>query len=510
MSCVLLLAAGASARGAAWPPLPPRHAGQAAPQRSPLADMPRHSLLPAAGSPWQAFAHMPEFNPGAMLLLTDGSVIIQDQGAMNNSTGNWWRLTPDNTGSYVTGAWSKIAAMPPGYGPLYFASAILPDGRVIVEGGEYNLGQEVWSNQGAIYDPLTDRWRAVAPPAGSMWSRIGDAPSTVLANGTFMLGASGYTTTYAQALLHPVSLLWTSTGAGKADANGEEGWSLLPDGEVLTIDTKNTPQSELYSPLTRSWSSAGATPSALAVGREIGPQILRPNGTLFAAGATGANAVYTVRTKTWSAAPGFPAIGGAQYAAADGAAAILPNGNVLVDAGPGVYQPPTHFWEFDGTALTQVADPPNAANLASFNGFMMVLPTGQILFNPRLGAVLYAYNAAGAAPAAWRPIISSVATSLTPGQSYTLTGLQLNGLTQAAAYGDDYQCATNFPLVRLTIKATGHVFYARTANFTSMAVAPGVKSSASFTLPAGIETGVAWLSAVANGIASQPVRVVIN
>jgi hypothetical protein len=34
--------------------------------------------------------------------------------------------------------WSQIASLPSGYIPSFFASAVLPDGRVIVEGGEYN------------------------------------------------------------------------------------------------------------------------------------------------------------------------------------------------------------------------------------------------------------------------------------------------------------------------------------------------------------------------------------
>jgi hypothetical protein len=38
---------------------------------------------------------------------------------------------PDIHGSYVNGTWSPIASMPAGYGPLYFGSAVLPDGRVV-------------------------------------------------------------------------------------------------------------------------------------------------------------------------------------------------------------------------------------------------------------------------------------------------------------------------------------------------------------------------------------------
>ena len=50
--------------------------------------------------------------------------------------------------------------------PLFFASAVLPDGRLIVEGGEQNFANYVWTNMGAIYDPLTNVWTSINPPAG--------------------------------------------------------------------------------------------------------------------------------------------------------------------------------------------------------------------------------------------------------------------------------------------------------------------------------------------------------
>ena len=43
-------------------------------------------------------------------------------------------------GSYQNGVWLLLPLPPAGYNPLYFASAVLPDGRVIIEGGEYNNG----------------------------------------------------------------------------------------------------------------------------------------------------------------------------------------------------------------------------------------------------------------------------------------------------------------------------------------------------------------------------------
>ena len=499
----------ARARPAATIPLPPP-ADPGSTRPDPVPVLKRTGAAPRAGSPWQALTHHPPFNPGAMIQLTDGTVLVQNQGPGNNGTNKWWRLKPSTTGSYVNGTWSQVAALPSSYAPLYFASALLPDGRVIVEGGEYNHGNLVWTNKGAIYDPVANAWTTVAHPAGSEWVRIGDGPSTVLPNGKFMLGASGFSGTTAEAILNAQNLTWHATGTGKADGNGEEGWSLLPNGDMLAVDTNNTPNTEIYSPATGSWTSAGSTPASLVdADGEVGPQLLRPDGSVFAAGATGANAVYQTATGTWSAGPSFPVIGGAQYDVADGPAAVLPDGDVLVAASPGDYSPPTHVFDFSGSTLTEVADPPNAATMASNDPYMMVLPTGQVLFSDRIGD-LEVYNSAGSPQPGWLPTITTAPAALTAGSSYTLTGRQLNGLTQGAAYGDDYQDATNYPLVRITSTASGTVTYARTSGMTKMTVAPGVSSSVTFAVPAGTPAGPGTLVVVANGLASAPVNVTVS
>lgn len=494
-------------------------------QPAPQAAQPKPLAAAVPFSPssysWQTLLKQPPFNPGAMQLLTDGTLMVHDQGAQNNGGRDWWRLTPDVNGSYLNGKWSKLAPLPSGYAPLYFASAVLPDGRVIVIGGEYNNGVKAWTNRGAIYDPLTNRWKAVSPPPGSDWLQIGAAASTVLANGTFMIGG---TFTKQQALFNPVNLSWTITGSGKADINNQETWTLLPNGDVLTIDANNTDNltnSERYLPGKGSWVSAGSTIVKLvdinkdgSGTHENGPQLLQPDGTVFAAGATGHTAVYISKLEEgegyWKAGPDFPVIGGLHYAAIDGPAALLPSGKVLVAASPGPeQQTPTHFFVFDGTRLDQVGDTLNAAKLSSYYGYMILLPTGQVMFNSRFGDVEL-FTETGHIEHHIRPVITQVPTSLVAGKSYALSGKQLNGLSQGAAYAEGYAPATNYPLVRIVNAATQHVFYARTSGHSGMPVTPWAETSTNFTIPAGIETGAATLYAVANGIASLPVSVTVS
>jgi hypothetical protein len=98
---------------------------------------------------------------------------------------------------------------------------------------------------------------------------------------------------------------------------------------------------------------------------------------------------------------------------------------------------------------------------------------------------------------------------MVPGWTYDISGTQLNGLSQACSYGDDAQMATNYPIVRLTSTLSG-VFYARTFNFSTMAVATGnslQNAKAKMPLDMRLDNGQYNLVVIANGIASDPVTI---
>jgi hypothetical protein len=209
---------------------------------------------------------------------------------------------------------------------------------------------------------------------------------------------------------------------------------------------------------------------------------------------------------------GDPSIGGEEYDSADGPGSVLPDGNVLFDVSACVYNTPTHFFVYNAGSdtLTQVPDVPNAPNDSSYYTRMLALPNGQVLFNDG-GSQMEVYTAGGTPKPAWAPSITSLSsTTLAPGGTYSLSGRQLAGLDQGAAYGDDVQDSTNFPLVRITNSATGVVTYARTSNWTSVSVAPGTRSSTQFTLPPGTPAGSSTLVVVGNGIASPPSAVTVS
>src|SRR5262249_47276103 len=86
---------------------------------------------------------------------------------------------------------------------------------------------------------------------------------------------------------------------------------------------------------------------------------------------------------------------------------------------------------------------------------------------------------------------------------YLLKGTQLNGLSQANMYGDDCNPSTNYPLVRLRCSVTGQVYFARTYDFSTSAVATGQAPQSVRFSAAHITYCHYELYVIANGISSN-------
>jgi hypothetical protein len=469
---------------------------------------------------WTSLTHQPGFNASTMLLLTDGTVMCQDSGSPY-----WHKLTPDNTGNYIAGTWSALANGP--NAPLYYASAVLADGRAFVAGGEYDDGLQ-WDLAAAqVYNPQSNLWSIANIPHG--WTNIGDAPSCMLPDGRILMGSIN---TNKTAIYNPSNNTWSAGGDKNNPRSSEETWTLLPDETILTCDCQGNPGAEKYIIASNTWIKIDPTPTDLveAASIEIGPAILLPDGRVFCTGATGHTAIYqpppiASQLGTWSSGPDFPpqpshpTIG-----AKDAPACLMPNGNVMCVAGPvnGVgddYLAPMFFFAFDPptSAFTLLPSPPlNPGSAPPFVARLLVLPSGEVLFSNGT-TNMAVYQPTGGPDPTWLPTIAVIRDSsgaavvnLNPGDSYTLFGQQINGLSQANSYGDDCQMASNYPLVRIKNNGSGHVVYCRTQNHSNMGVATGsVVQSTDFAVPGSIGAGASTLEVVANGIASAPLAVTI-
>ena len=449
---------------------------------------------------WTPLAHTAPGSIGVMLLLSDGSVIAQNSGT---STA-WYRLTPDIHGSYINGTWQTLTSMHDTR--LYGATDILRDGRLFIAGGEYGIGKKT----AEVYDPLCNAW--LMTPVSECQS-FSDSVSKVIANGNVMICPVGPSPSGHVIFFNIVSNNWIAgPKLYRGSYQDEASWVKLPDQSILTIDPFGT-NSERYIPASNTWINDANVPVQIYGnnGDEMGAAFLLPDGRAFYLGASGHTAYYTPSGTTspgsWAAGPDIPN----SQSTPDASAAMMVNGKILCAVSPlptasDHFPSPTSFYEFDYTAnaFTSVNAPTGTTESnPSYYTTMLDLPDGTVLFAHFASQASAVYQPAGSPLAAGKPAITSIAQNAD--STFLLTGTGLNGISGGAAYGDDFQMDSDYPLVRLT-DSSNNVYYARTMNWSSTGVMTGATPvSADFTLPTNLPAGTFSLVAVANGISSDPV-----
>jgi hypothetical protein len=276
------------------------------------------------------------------------------------------------------------------------------------------------------------------------------------------------------------------------------------------------------SPTPGSWSDTKFSPNLELFYGATNPLLLTDGTVLlqdaYGPGGTGKSAIYNVRNMRWIQGPSFPA--GLDVAL--GPAAVEPNGNVLLMASPGIYQPGAQFFEWNGASPNPAPPSSDASEDASWAGMMLVLPTGQILLTDGSETVEI-YTPPAGYRHDWAPRIIAIPGAPRQGSSwmldssrtYKIVGLRFNGVTQGSSYGIQ-QTASNYPLLRISNRATGHIFYCLTHDHSSMGVDIPWPVSTDFDMPScknadasTIETGPSRLEVVTNGIPSDPEDVTV-
>jgi hypothetical protein len=472
-------------------------------------------------STWTRLTYQPPTqNATTLVLLSDGQVMAHDTSFANPT---WFTLSPDGNGNYANGTWTTAAPMNHGRGD--FPSNVLPSGNLFVLSGE--KGDD--GSGGEIYDSAANTWTetAMLPPGNAgIGGNGGSVPTTLLPNNKIPFG----TTTTNQAWLfdsnHPNSnTAWKPTTPKlDGDNSGEEGSVLLPDQSVLYYsawaDQSTSPahfQAERYYGSTGAWQDASQPadpqnlPLALAYGnKEIGAPLLlppsqnHPQGGVFWIGGNNHTAFLDLQSGTWTRTHDLPTgvIGD------DQPAALLPDGNVLLSGAFTQSSMPTDFvWEYNPLAdqfFQQATNNGPATGLAPIDVVpawgMLDLPNGHALMS--FSGKIWDFDPGDSPVPQYRPVVASVDPTPNPDGSYKLHGLDLTGFSEGAAFGDDAEMSTNFPIVKLTLG--NRVWYAKTHDWT-----PGVQDSdpshtVNFDLPPTLPAGTFSLQVVASGIASDP------
>ena len=452
----------------------------------------------------------PDYNEGVMILLTDGTVLCKTSGGGGDVYGiRWDRLVPDINGSYVNGTWYVINPMTDSR--LYFSTQVLKDGTLYATGGEYGSGRRF----GERYYPLIDNWSEL--PFVTPIDTFSDANSEILPDGTVLqavvihgTGVSNRTYIY-----DPVANTYTLAHPVLGNAN-ESVWVKLPDNSILFVNT-GLLTSERYIPSTGTWVTDANLPAALydPYGEETGAGFLLPNGKAFFLGSMPQTAYYTpsgtTAPGTWTAGPVIPDTLGAP----DAAAAMMVDGKILcafshTPTADTVFPRPTEYYEFDylTDSFTRIMHVPypvgSTLNICSYQSNMLCLPDGNILYASQGTDEYYVYTPAGAPLAAGKPTVNELIKQ--DCDTFLAIGTLFNGITEGAAYGDDWQMSTNYPIVRLT--RNDSVYYCATYNWTSTGVMRGAApDTTQFVIPPVVPGGTYSLQVVANGNASDPVSI---
>ncbi len=475
---------------------------------------------------WTAVKNLaPQQSAGLMLVLTDGRILCQN---IASGTTGWMILTPDVKGSYANGTWSTTGSNIQEH--LFGASQVFPNGKVLMAGGEYGVGD----TSGEIYDPVVGTWSRTGGVAGKQ--NLYDCNSMILYDGRVLVGGQAGPSNNSTdcEFYNPKTNAWTI--APNSPLNHDEcDWVKLADSTILMVGMQ-TLQSCRYNPKTNTWLTDANLPplDSLydAIGAETGCGLNLPNGKVIFFGGNMKNAIYTPSGTTapgsWVAGPQFPLIGGLKMGVTDGPGVIMVNGHCLICVSPIGYNPnnneatefndPTYFLEYDYVAntFTQVMSlipglgTADIATNTCSNITFLELPDGTVLVDQSQNGTasanqqFYIYTPGGTAIAAGKPTIGMILPLACP--SYKITGTLFNGISVGTSYGDDLQQASNYPLVRL-VDASGDVYYCKTTNWNRIgAVQTGnAADTCTFQTPAGLPAGTYSLYVVVNGFASNPV-----
>jgi hypothetical protein len=422
-------------------------------------------------------------------------------------------------------------------------SILLSSGKILV--GDlvnantyiYNVASNSWSPTGTkVYPDPSDEEGWTRTSEGTIVNY--DLFQSIATNGSY---AEKY---------NPKTGLWSGISPSDGTAEGtipqlssvtlgyELGPSIrLQDGRVFEIGA--TQHNAVYNPIGNTWAAAPDTIGTLngiasPFGADDAPGAILPNGhVIFAADAgvsqftssgniTAGSAVITGIPSTailqiyWSVnGPGIPS--GAYIVSVNSASSVTISSPVTATTSGdaiswgGTYSLPTELFEFDPVcnAIHQITSALPDANLpyeGSYPTRMLILPTGQLLFSDS-SSQLWVYTSEDAPNPFLRPIVTNV--NYLGGGKFRLSGLQLDGQSSGAAYGDDDQMDSNYPIIRMA-DSHGDVLYARTSNWSKIAVGEDGLETVDFTPNPEVTPGNYVLIVSGAGISSFPFPIEIK
>lgn len=287
---------------------------------------------PASGT-WTPTGSMVS-NGSTATLMHDGRVLVTSgHNEAGGSVASAQVYDPGN------GTWTRTADMT--ISRRDFSATLLPDGKVLVAGGEMDLssGNPVELASAELYDPDTGIWSRTGSMAATRFGHT----ATLLANGKVLVAGGGGLAPGATIccdplasaeLYDPASGTWTAT-ATMTIPRVDEPALLLPDGRVLVLGGADAGAAEVYDPGSGTWTRTENMPTPRS---DFAATVL-PDGKVLVVGggnlkdaqglgvALASADLYDPGNGSWTstASLGIPRYGHT--------ATLLPDGKVLVAGG---------------------------------------------------------------------------------------------------------------------------------------------------------------------------------
>jgi len=250
-------------------------------------------------------------------------------------------------------SWSPAGTMSTGRN--YHTATLLPNGKVLVVGGQVPSGGGLKTAD--VYDPATNAWS----PAAGMDIGRSQHTATLLANGKVLVaggyGSSNISNATAE-LYDPATNTW-SPAASMGTTRAVHTATLLPSGKVLvtggfSATAGANANAETYDPAANTWTPTANNMTVARTSHQAAAlasgKVLVTGGTDAAGAPTASADVYDAATNTFT-----PTATGMVAARSIHSETLLPNGKVivaggfnaalgLVDAAAQLYDPGTNAW----------------------------------------------------------------------------------------------------------------------------------------------------------------------
>jgi N-acetylneuraminic acid mutarotase len=287
--------------------------------------------------------------------LADGTVLVAGGEPVIVPNQPYAFLDSSEVYDPATDSWTPVAAAMTMKRANHTAT-LLPDGRVVLVGGQSQQGSIGWQRTIDLFNPKTLSWTAGTSMTGSRTGHTAD----LLANGKVLVaGGNGSAPSGSALLFDPAGKnglgSWSAVSNSMANGRYQHQSAVLANGKVLVVSGRDTSVSsqevataELYDPATNSWSGAGTLNYSTY---DHGVALL-PNGKVYAFGGHNSSGsgtfvhsngqIYDPAQNLWSNA------GGMAMPRSTHSTTQLPDGTLLVAGG---------IWSRGSLAVSEIFDP---------------------------------------------------------------------------------------------------------------------------------------------------------